>query len=88
MADQNDNIDAQKMLRVFKDELLDSKYKDEEVVKDLIFDLDQAILDLEPRRFMKKGRHYLEANSKAHMEQRSNFVSKANYANAYQQNMV
>jgi len=88
LAGQGKNEEAKKKLESFKEELSNSFLKDEQFIKNLIKDIDQAIVNVSPQVFAQGGKHFLMENARAQMHQMSNLASANCYQNAYQTNLL
>lgn len=88
LADEKQWIAAIKSLQSFKDEVQESALKDDAFIKNLLQDLEQAIINVDPEIYWKVGKHRLLANQRAQMYQKSNLDSKNNYQNALQIQML
>jgi len=88
LADQGKNEEAKKKLESFKEELANSFLKDEQFIKNLIKDIDQAIVNVSPQVYAHVGKHFLMENARAQMHQMSNLASANCYQNAYQADLL
>jgi len=88
LADQGKNDEAKKKLENFKEELSNSFLKEEQFIKNLIKDIDQAIVNVTPHVYAQVGKHYLMEQGRAQMHQMSNLGSANCYQNAFQTHLL
>jgi hypothetical protein len=88
LSDQRKYDEAKKILTNFKEDITNSKVKDDEAIKNLIKDLDLAISHVKPDIYEYSGRHYMHQNINAQMNQQSNLGGNNNYQNRTQMCMV
>ena len=88
LADAKRNDEAKKLLQNFKEELVNSSVKGNELIKNLVKDIDMAIVDVNPKVYQEIGRHNVIANARAQMCQKPNLASHNYYGNAVQSKMV
>ena len=87
-ADQGSYDDAKKKLQSFKEELENSFLKNEEFIKNLIKDINQAIENVNPIVYDQVGKHEMMENARAQMYQKSNLKSANCYQNSVQYDMM
>jgi len=88
LSDQRKYDDAKKYLQNVREEITNSKLKDNETMKNLVKNLDDAIKNVKPEVYENVGKHYMMQNYRAQMGERSNLTSKVQYGNDRQQNMA
>jgi Mg-chelatase subunit ChlD len=88
LADGSKYEEAKKILTSFKEELENSFLKSEEFIVNLIKDIAQAIVNVEPVMYQQMGRHNMVENTRAQMTQKTNFKSNINYQNCVQEEMT
>jgi len=88
LADGAKYEEAKKILTSFKEELENSFLKTEEFIVNLVKDIAQAIVNVEPVVYQQMGRHNMYENSRAQMNQKTNFKSNINYQNCVQEEMT
>ena len=88
LSDKKKYEEAKKILQNFKEDIANSKLKEDEAIKNLIKDLDDAINNVRPEVYENTGKHYMLQNVVAQMEERSNLTSNVKYGNSMQSDMV
>jgi len=88
LAAQKNNDEAKKQLENFKEELSNSFLKEEQFIKNLIKDIDQAIVNVSPQVYAEFGKHFLMENARAQMHQMSNLQSANCYQNTLQRDLL
>ena len=88
LADITKYDEAKKKLQSFKEELENSFLKNEEFIKNLIKDIEQAIANVNPVVYQQAGKHEMYENARAQMYQKSNLKSKNSYQNSVQAEMM
>ena len=76
------------MLVNFKEELINSKYKNNIILQSILNNIEQALKDIKPETYAIKGKHQIVSNARAQLEQRSNGNQFNLYSNNVQQTMV
>ncbi len=72
MSDEGGYEVAKKILQDFKEGVENSFLKEEEFIKDMIKDIENAIKYVEPEEYAEYGRHNLIGNQRAQIRQQSN----------------
>jgi len=88
LSDAGKYDDAKKILQNIKEEIANSKLKEDETMKNLVKDLDDAINNVKPEVYEKVGKHYMMQNYASQMCEKSNLNSNVKYSNAIQTEMV
>jgi len=85
LADKALYNEARESLKSLKEELSNCDLKEENFIKNLVKDIDQAILiELHPENYLKFGRLNLIGNARAQIQQKSYMQSANNYATSIQ----
>jgi len=74
LADRNQYEEAKKTLENFKQEIANSRLKEDTYIKNMIKDIDATIRDINPVVYHTTGRQMIWNNQKAQMQQRSNIT--------------
>jgi len=88
LSDASKFDDAKKILQDFKEEIANSTVKDNETIKNLIKDLEDAITNVKPEVYKAVGKQYMMQNYQAQMCEQSNMGSNVQYGNQMQSEMV
>jgi len=88
LSDEKKYDDAKKILQNIREEIANSKLKDNETMQNLVKDLDNAINNVKPEVYEHVGKHYMMEGYQAQMEEKSNMNTNVKYSNAIQSSMV
>jgi len=88
LADKSDYENAKKLLNNLKEELMNCSLKNEQFIKNLVQDIQQAIFNIDPNVYKIRGKHGMYESIRAHTHQRSNLKSVNCYQNATQFQML
>jgi len=87
-ADSGKYENAKKILVEFNGELGKSMLAEEEFIKNLMKDIERAIMDVKPNEYIKAGKLNLYQSNRAQMRQKSNLKSSNGYQNEVQAVMI
>jgi hypothetical protein len=81
--------EARKLLQNFKEEVTNSKYKNDVVCQNILINIEQSLNNIKPEVYEGQGKHYMVQQHRAELEQRSNQANSINlYQNSAQKCMV
>jgi len=88
LSDKRKYEEAKTLLKNFKEEIVNSVLKDDPIIKNLIKDIEETILNVREENYEDSGKYYMTQNYRSQMCEKSCVTSNMRYGNDLQEEMI